>query len=907
MPIPSGFVSYIDLGDPLCYPGSGLIIEDLASPSCVWNISASGTTYDSVIGALSLTTQNIEANTLLVPTGTGPITICGWIKVNSYTYANVFNALAVVGSNSSGNSFRQYPLYGATPNKVAVASATNVPTGAAVYAATEQDINEWCFVAIKKDTATNTAQIITYLNGVNDVAGTYGSAVTTDITYSGTFSYGAINTTKFGDSQNNMSISQQWIYSSFLSDADILDLYNATKARYALQTSFDFQNPACFTNGGTAITDLSGNGNNFTLNNTSYTYDGTYGSILFPSGTYADGTPSDYAFGTAAFSILAWVKFNTSVPGINISHFGGSGTGERTYFYWRSSDNFIVSDNAGSAGGWVQAADNEWHLLALTRPANGTVGDQEAYIDGVLIPNNPANFYNPSATLNATLGAARLHDTVYGASGDLELATYDVYTAELSAGDILAYYNDTYTRFNPPPTPVASYSPFDNASYPGTGNTWFDLSVNNNDLALSNQTFDTTPVKSFSFANGYASDPTPTNFPTNTFTFDTWVKFNSNDSDQILYAAGKNASASCALLAYNWSSVNSGKPFIEMGGGVGRVNLNLNPTLGVWYNIAWTADGTTSTVYVDGVLDNSGSQGASIPTVDSGFILGQITNSTGGPSGLFYSDASFGQFDVYNEALDAGTILQNYDDTKNQYVTPIAEYDFQNGSYPGSGTTVFDLSGTGNTLAISAGGTWVSGTPNYFDLQGDTAIFKSPAIGGIASTNVYTLNTWYYLPTSVNNSVIFDVGSDAPNTQAHFGSGFGLGTLYGTGGFGLGVLELTGAAQPGWNFISYVSTGSSTTAYLNGASVGSTTNVPALGSNTGICLGTNLNNANPTQPRLDLCAVGRIGYASVYNVALGSTQITDIYNATVSSYPPVPPPPSSNGVGGRQFAQGFNG
>lgn len=236
----------------------------------------------------------------------------------------------------------------------------------------------------------------------------------------------------------------------------------------------------------------------------------------------------------------------------------------------------------------------------------------------------------------------------------------------------------------------------------------------------------------------------------------------------------------------------------------------------------------------------------------------------------------------------------------------IAEYDFQNGSYPGSGTTVLDLSGTGNTLAISAGGTWVSGTPNYFDLNGNTAIYKSPAIGGIAATDVYTLNSWYYLPTSVINSIVFGVGSDGPNVQAHFGSGFGLGTLYGTGGFGLGVLELTGAAQPGWNFISYVATGSGTTAYLNGTSVGSTTNNPILGTNTGICIGTALNSSNPAQPSLALCAVGYIGYASVYTAALTQPEIEAIYNATVSSYAPSPPP-TSNGVGGRQFAQGFNG
>jgi hypothetical protein len=87
MPIPAGFVSHIDLLDPLCYPGSGLIIEDLESPSTVWNISASGTTYDGTIGALTLTTQSIEADTQLINTGTGAITIAGWVKYNLYFYS----------------------------------------------------------------------------------------------------------------------------------------------------------------------------------------------------------------------------------------------------------------------------------------------------------------------------------------------------------------------------------------------------------------------------------------------------------------------------------------------------------------------------------------------------------------------------------------------------------------------------------------------------------------------------------------------------------------------------------------------------------------------------------------------------------------------------------------------------
>jgi hypothetical protein len=453
MPIPSGFASYIDLQDPLCYPGSGLIIEDLASPSTVWNISASGAVYDAVVGSLDLTTQSIEANTMLVPTGTGPISIVAWVKINAFSYGTSFNALAAVGSNSSGNNLRQVALYGSTPDTVGIACATNT-TGAAVYSATEQPINQWCLVAIKKDTGTNTSQIITYLNGVVDSAGSYGTPATTDITYSGTNSYGAINSTKFGDSQFQISISQQWIYNSYLSNADVLDIYNATASRYAAPiTQLDFLNPACFNGSGTALNDLSGNGSDFTLNNTSYTYDPVIGALTLPSGTYADGTAADFVFGTNPVSISAWVKFNTSVPGINICYFGGGATGGRTQFYWRSSDDFIVVDNAGAAGGWIQIADNEWHLLTVTRPANSLCGQQNAYIDGTLITNNPANFYNPSQPLNGDLGAARIHES----SDPLEIATFEVYDIELSEAQILAYYNATSSRFSPsPPAPSSN-------------------------------------------------------------------------------------------------------------------------------------------------------------------------------------------------------------------------------------------------------------------------------------------------------------------------------------------------------------------------------------------------------------------------------------------------------------------
>jgi hypothetical protein len=49
----------------------------------------------------------------------------------------------------------------------------------------------------------------------------------------------------------------------------------------------------------------------------------------------------------------------------------------------------------------------------------------------------------------------------------------------------------------------------------------------------------------------------------------------------------------------------------------------------------------------------------------------------------------------------------------------------------------------------------------------------------------------------------------------------------------------------------------------------------------------------------------KLGLFEGYNVAFGSTEVTDLYNSQVSRFPQ--PPPYEGSVGGRQFGQGFNG
>jgi hypothetical protein len=441
----------------------------------------------------------------------------------------------------------------------------------------------------------------------------------------------------------------------------------------------------------------------------------------------------------------------------------------------------------------------------------------------------------------------------------------------------------------PPGSLQAQYDLSDPLCYPGTGNTIFDLSGNARDA---------TKTGTVGFvSDGQASylDLTGAGYFTSSsflipsiqnWTFTGWFY-----CDEPIGSAGYYFISSVTSITND--PTYGGSPFIAFGWAVpsvwagsatynrGTVWAPLQANLTDWYYITYTSNGTNTELYINGVSVGTQNQDTRILGTNMNLRLGSS------PDSLDEAVGKLAYAEMYSTCLAAGDVLALYNATASRFApppVPIAQYDFQNGSYPGSGTTVFDLSGIGNTLAITSGGTWVSGTPNYFDLQGNTAIFKSPAIGGIASTNVFTINGWYYLPTTVLNSVVLDVGKDIANQSAQIASGFGLGELFASGGFAYGVLEYTGAAQPGWNFISYVSTGSSSTAYLNGASVGSTTNVPSLPSDAGIIIGTALNNASPPVPRLDLAAVGRVGYFDIYNVALDPADISTIFEDTKLSY-----------------------
>lgn len=295
----------------------------------------------------------------------------------------------------------------------------------------------------------------------------------------------------------------------------------------------DFGNPACFTNGGTAVNDLSPNGRDFTLNNTGYTYDASVGALTMPQPTQAFGTPGDFIFNQSAYTFTAWVKLLTADNSC-VFYIGlGGGTGSRIFVTLSPFGSLNNIDNSGSAQQATPITfDNNWHLLAVTKPVNGIVGQQLTYIDGVLIPQGLD--YNPSAVVNITSpDTASIH---YSQGGDLSIATFTIYDQVLDATDLLSIYNSEVSRFYPPspPTPVLELDAGNPASYSGSGTSWNDLTASNFDYTMVNPIWSASEGGYFTFVSpgdgvppvnyGYKTVPGALSTQQTDFTMQVWIR-----------------------------------------------------------------------------------------------------------------------------------------------------------------------------------------------------------------------------------------------------------------------------------------------------------------------------------------------------------------------------------------------
>jgi hypothetical protein len=207
---------------------------------------------------------------------------------------------------------------------------------------------------------------------------------------------------------------------------------------------------------------------------------------------------------------------------------------------------------------------------------------------------------------------------------------------------------------------VLSLDAADRNSYPGSGTTWADVSGNNNNGTLVNSpTFSTANGGRFAF-NGSTNYVSGTvNIASSPFTIICWVYPNVTPSTNVYFSVG---SIDGTRTALHLRLVND-TSFL-----FGLFNDDLSVTVSSvtnkWNYFAVTlTSGFVQSAYQNGVLVGSPRTAAGYFTGNTTYGIGRWSNS----SPTQYINANVATSYVYNRALTATEILQNYNAQKSRF------------------------------------------------------------------------------------------------------------------------------------------------------------------------------------------------------------------------------------------------
>jgi hypothetical protein len=453
-------------------------------------------------------------------------------------------------------------------------------------------------------------------------------------------------------------------------------------------------------------------------------------------------------------------------------------------------------------------------------------------------------------------------------------------------------------------------------SYPGSGTTIFDLTGSFNNTLSGGATFTTlNGVKCFDCTTGTEKvvvNGTGPTLPTSGYTYITWARIiSSSVSWRTLLRTNNRVPLLVEIATDNLGYYDS--VFQDSG-------YNVTPDEDVWVQYAVVGDDTSSIFYINGTQVGTVAYGA-----------GGDTHLEWGNNGLAIQPFGYlANLYFYNRKLTLGEITQQYNylaprfmeptstptttstptvtptSTTTQTPTPtttttptatpavpvttnlILYYDPSNlSSYPGTGTTINDLSGNGLNGSMSG----ITYTSPYFSYNGTSSqvrVADNPLLE--PGSGDWTMEVWVNQSVLGNDVVLgkFDNGGltidvsysiRTTNTTyyAQLGSGSGAGsTLFVNSTNYVGTIDT-------WYQIVYVFTNVASNTletFVNGVSIGSVSHSLASILNTVNPLYIGSYNGGEFSQWFD----GKIGITRLYNASLTSTQVLQNYNADKSKY-----------------------
>ena len=198
-------------------------------------------------------------------------------------------------------------------------------------------------------------------------------------------------------------------------------------------------------------------------------------------------------------------------------------------------------------------------------------------------------------------------------------------------------------------------------SYGGSGTRWTDISGNGNNGTLTNGPTHTSGAGGYFTFDGSNDYITVSNVQpnTNNFTISVWVyKFNNTSNDYIwdFGANGGTLSSGTDVGDYGFRYYN-----VTLGTGSNMYTQGTIPDINKWYNVSITRNNGTSTMYVNGSLITS-SSGDTHNISSTTLYIGRYGGSTG-----YEHHGYISNFKIYNRALSAAEVKQNFNALRSRY------------------------------------------------------------------------------------------------------------------------------------------------------------------------------------------------------------------------------------------------
>jgi hypothetical protein len=436
------------------------------------------------------------------------------------------------------------------------------------------------------------------------------------------------------------------------------------------------------------------------------------------------------------------------------------------------------------------------------------------------------------------------------------------------------------------------YNTFNTSSYNGSGVTITDISGNSRNGTITGSP--TWTGNYFTFSDDYITTPNLSSaipISNEVHSVELWV-YPTDNGVLVQYNGTITPNAS-----YHFSAIEIVGGNLEVGlwtgvgglastGNIGAVSFNQ------WHQIVLTYNGSVCRGYLDGVFKGSVNLTFQSPMDDSLLFymnFGYRTITSQGDGTDF--NGRFGIMRVYNKALTDAEVLSNYNSTLQTIVNLttnglVLYYDPSSvSSYPGSGTTITDLSGNGRHGTMSN----ITYTSPYFTYNGsssqisvaDDALLE-PGSGD------WTMEVWVNQSVGGNDVVLgkfpaggehvsYSIRTSTSTYYAQMGSGIGSGaTRFQNSSNQVGTIGT-------WYQLVYVFTNVAANTFqtfVNGSSIGSVGHslTSIVNTTTGLYIGS-YNNGEYAQ-----WFDGKIGITRLYNRALTSTEVLNNYNVDKSKY-----------------------